>query len=397
MIRYRTLRGRLSFVALAVVITCPFAQVLPASTDNPGENAITVGKELSVESKILEEPRRIIVALPEDYETSDDRYPVVLLLGGHLASRLMLLRATVSILAEQGKMPDCIVVGIDTRAGYAKNLFPVKVDGWPDSGGADTFLRFIAAELIPFIDVRYRTAKYRVLVGQSNSGLTAVHALLANAAPIDGVIACSPGVGWCTDFVVSRVRAYGTEKQPGGGSLFVAYGSDDFPRVVVSGARVLETELGELSTRALRWRVDEIEGGGHVPVDCVLRGIRFVFPDWEATPELYDAEGLDGVRAHYKELCETYGFKVRVSTTLLDELGTRLMAAERWEDAIAVFELWIDEHPRSSRPYYFSAVVHYRTGNLEAAASLCRKAIELDEDFRHPRKLLSRIESEIDQ
>jgi predicted alpha/beta superfamily hydrolase len=389
------MRNQLSVIVLAALITGRFGAASPASTTISEANAITVAHELSVRSTILKEPRRILIALPEGYESCDDRYPVVFLLGGHMASRLMLLRATVSILAEQGKVPDCIVVGVDTQSGYAKNLFPVKVEGWPDSGSADSFLGFISAELIPFVDSRYRTAEYRVLVGQSNSGLTAIYALFAGAAPVDSVVACSPGVGWCTDFVVSRVRAYGARPEVGSRHLFVAYGSDDFPKIVADGVGALETELGNLSRASLRWKVEEIAGGGHVPADCVLRGMRFVFHDWELTPDHYDAAGIDGVRAHYQKLSERYGFKVRVSTTLLDEIGTRLRAAEKWEEALAVFELWMEEHSRSAHPYFFAAVVYYRTGDLEKAASLCRTALDRDKDFRHAKDLLSRIGSEM--
>ena len=41
------------------------------------------------------------------------------------------------------------------------------------SGGADTFLKFISDELIPWVDKNYRTQSYRLLTGHSFGGLVA--------------------------------------------------------------------------------------------------------------------------------------------------------------------------------------------------------------------------------
>ena len=47
-----------------------------------------------------------------------------------------------------------------------------------ESGGAETFTKFIEEELIPYIDSKYPTMPYRTLIGHSYAGLFTINMLL---------------------------------------------------------------------------------------------------------------------------------------------------------------------------------------------------------------------------
>ena len=64
----------------------------------------------------------------------------------------------------------------------------------PTMGGADAFLRFLSDELMPWMDGRYRTRPYAVLVGHSAGGLFAIHALTTRPDLFDAYIAISPAL-----------------------------------------------------------------------------------------------------------------------------------------------------------------------------------------------------------
>ena len=75
--------------------------------------------------------------------------------------------------------PDTIVVGIAAAATRNRDYSPATttaadLQDYPTGGGAEPFRRFLVSELKPFIDGRYRTEPYRVIVGWSLGGLFVV-------------------------------------------------------------------------------------------------------------------------------------------------------------------------------------------------------------------------------
>lgn len=59
-------------------------------------------------------------------------------------------------------------------------------------------------------------------------------------------------------------------------------------------------------------------------------------------------------------------------------LGDRLLAAGRWEAAVAVLEAAVEAHPRSYRPWHRLGRAHERAGRTEEAAAARRRGLELD-------------------
>ena len=164
---------------LFVIITCAYAIAI-AQTDN----RIIIGTVDSVQSKILNEKRKIWVHVPESDPVglfSSVRYPVVYLLDGddHFSSVVgMIERMNHS--SANPVSPDMIVVGIP-NTNRTRDLTPTKSAIDPPfvedssmikiSGGGEKFMSFIEKELIPYIDSIYPTAPYRIFIGHSLGGL----------------------------------------------------------------------------------------------------------------------------------------------------------------------------------------------------------------------------------
>jgi hypothetical protein len=150
--------GRRSSIAAVIVITLG-AVAQQAHAQKAGD-AITIGTWRVFHSEILGEDRQILVHLPEGYEKSAARYPVLFHLYGqqvthYFADAVM----TTERLAGSADIPPMIVGGVANTDRYRDNL-PLQADG-KTPGGADAFLRFCAEELIPFVDKHYRTKPYR--------------------------------------------------------------------------------------------------------------------------------------------------------------------------------------------------------------------------------------------
>ena len=76
------------------------------------------------------------------------------------------------------------------------------------SGGADAFLDMIEHQVIPFIEARFEVSDDdRVLVGNSMSGLAAVHALLTRPGLFNRYVIVSPSIWW-DDWMLPRGERY---------------------------------------------------------------------------------------------------------------------------------------------------------------------------------------------
>ncbi len=159
---------------------------------------------------------KLYVSLPKDYFLNDERYPVVYMLDADYS--FAICRNIVEHLSDRDHLTKAILVGIAYdgpdayRLNRTRDYTPVHVatGGYgPEyqkvSGGGPLFLRFIASELIPFMETEYRCSDKRVLVGHSYGGLFTSWVSLVTFDLFDGFIAVSPSL-WYDDGLVFRLE-----------------------------------------------------------------------------------------------------------------------------------------------------------------------------------------------
>jgi len=128
---------------------------------------------------------QISVWLPPDYPDSHKSYPVLYLLD---SNTLFGAAANLMLPLIWGKeLPKLIIVGIgykiqsyeDWGRWRSHDMTPTVVIEVSGSGGAEKFLEFIKAELIPYIDANYKTnTADRTITGHSYGGLFVLYTLL---------------------------------------------------------------------------------------------------------------------------------------------------------------------------------------------------------------------------
>ncbi|MEM7355135.1 MAG: alpha/beta hydrolase-fold protein, partial [Acidobacteriota bacterium] len=314
---------------------------------------------LTLQSKILGEERSLLVSTPERYTTSNDRYPVFYLTDGK--AHFEHTAATVQFLADAGRIPQMLVVGIPntdrnrdltpSRAGIARR------DGsqskYPTSGGADDFLEFFSTELIPFIDSTYRTQPYRILAGHSFGGLLVVHTLATRPELFDAYIAASPALPWDDHLVVRAMESrLGQDKDLD--TTFVLTVGDE-PRLQASYERFVAV-LESAKRPAFRWRTRQFPDENHRSVLLLSHyfGLREIFAGWllprdESTGAV--AGGFEALRTHYAGLTERYGYPVPAPERLISRLGYQALSSGDVTGAVAVFRYSLAQHPESARSH----------------------------------------------
>ncbi|MDX2150413.1 MAG: alpha/beta hydrolase-fold protein [Bryobacteraceae bacterium] len=156
----------------------PPPELVPApAAEKPPEPFVQ--QTFTLRSEILNETRRVTVALPASFSKTTRSYPVAVVLDGAWILSKVLPGA--GELARQGQIPEMVYAAIESHSDPDRRVHDLTPPGLSVSGssrneGGDRFLDFIDRELLPALDRQFRTAAPRVLIGMSSGGVLALHA-----------------------------------------------------------------------------------------------------------------------------------------------------------------------------------------------------------------------------
>lgn len=269
MFRFTKTRNFIQFAIFIMLLTLHVASSLCKVNHSLHETPI------NIHSKILNEERTLSVALPVDYVTSKNVYPVLYVLDAEGETSFPRCVSTVIDLQTRGLIPQMVVIGIWNTV-RDRDMIPAAVSHRPGSGGSMEFLSFIKHELMPYIVHNYRTTDFSILYGMSNSALFTLYALLEKPETFNAYIASSPMIGHCPDFIQTKVEAFIKNVRLDDRILYMVYGSEDSRRVT---AYVPESQE-YLETKAPPGFISKLEilvGEGHVPNSSLERGLKYIF------------------------------------------------------------------------------------------------------------------------
>jgi predicted alpha/beta superfamily hydrolase len=253
-------------IALSWLYPLPF----PALTSQKQNRS-----SVKVYSRILGEERTISVSLPDGYKDSEKAYPVLYVLDAEGEIGFNNSISTIQELNAKGLAPKMILVGI-WNTNRNRDMIPEAVSHRPGSGGSERFLHFIEKELMIHMQQNYRVSDDSLLYGMSNSALFAVYALLEKPEAFHAVIASSPMIGHCPEYMRKKAEEFTRKKFAPDLFLYMIYGTQDTRRVT----DYVPDFQNYLNTHALKGftsKLDILEGEGHVPKSSLSRGLQSIF------------------------------------------------------------------------------------------------------------------------
>src|SRR5262245_9449771 len=135
--------------------------VLAAASGASAQEPATLeyGKVVKFFSPALNEERRLNLLLPPGYDNGTARYPVIYLLDGSAHEDWFHAASLFDFLATYGVMPSTIVVGVSNVDRKRDFTMPPANErdrkSAPTAGGALTFLKFLEADLVPYVTAHY--------------------------------------------------------------------------------------------------------------------------------------------------------------------------------------------------------------------------------------------------
>lgn len=194
----------------------------------------------TVQSKALNEKRRLNIYLPEGYSPdSAALYPVIYLLDGSADEDFIHVAGLVQFCNFPWikTLPPSIVVGIANVDRKRDFTFPTtvkqhKIDA-PSSGGSEKFISFLENELQPHIQAHYKTNGTKMLIGQSLGGLLAAEILLKKPDLFNQYLIVSPSTWWDNESLLRLTPKPSTQAT----QIFVAVGKEG--KVMENGSKKL--------------------------------------------------------------------------------------------------------------------------------------------------------------
>lgn len=351
------------------------------------QDSMAVGKYKKIWSGSLSGEVTYLEHLPEGYDKSKMTYPVLYLMNAQDPATFANACATIDYLSSE-RIPDMIVIGI-CNDGVASNYWACPDDSGHTTG-ADQFNHFLEQELIPEVNKNYRANAYKILMGQSNTGLFVLNNLLTHPGLFDSYIVASPMLGWCPGFFLDETKKFLKDNPELKRSLYITYGDLDY--VEVTGKiDEFERMLQAQSPAGFKWKLDPVRNEGHVPYITLHDGLLFIFSECTMTAERRKFSVTE-IQSHFEKISEEYGFAIQPKGSVLFDMAIDLKNQKKYEEAIVLFNYLVGLYPDKSLYHYGLGITHYQKGDIKSAKESFKKALEADPEDELSKKMLERLE-----
>ncbi|UOQ52992.1 alpha/beta hydrolase-fold protein [Hymenobacter cellulosivorans] len=388
-------------------------------------NKIEIGHIDSLTSKVLQEKRGIWIYVPPapaEPGYAPKRYPVLFLLDGdwHFPY-VTALNQQLSTVNGLGVCPEMIVVGIPhpypTRT---RDLTPThstkRWNGAEDrtlssSGGGEKFLAFLETELLPYIDAKYPTVPYRLLVGHSLGGLAVLNTLATKPKLFNAYLAIEPSLWWDNTLVLKKLEAAMQQHKFTGQKLFLAVAHTEKPgldttqvrRDTTGSTRHTRTNLAlvDLLRRrkpgALAWQWKYYPRETHFSVSLLteynalhafFQHKQLALPTSITDPSFTVA----AVQRHYAQVPQQYGYTVLPPEETLNMYAWGYMQQKLWDKAYQFFQFNLKNYPQSYNAHT-SLAAYYEARNDKAKALQYYTAALRLQDLPEARQKIAELQS----
>ncbi len=353
-------------------------------------------KEEIFESFKLQERRDIKYYIPEDY-TPEKKYPVVIVLDAEFLFDNVLANA--KFYSDHQGMPQAIIVGINQGKDELRwdDCEFQEEDGLPTEKGKQ-FFEFLGMEIIPFIETKYSTAPFKMIVGYDITANFGNFYLFKEKSLFNSIVSISPLLA---PEMETRVP-----------QRLGALDQQIFYHLIVEGEKSKETAQIEamdkaikaLDKESLHYFYDVYEDANDITIatygiskawDDIFTIFRPISPkEYKEKLLTSDDPVFDYLKNKYKTIEDLFGFKkaVELNDIMAIYAGTR--KKEDFESLKPLSDLCKVEFPDSMLGFYFEGEYFEEIGEPKKALRSFEKAFGMDEiDFLTKEMALEKMDA----
>ena len=143
-----------------------------------------------IQSDKLGQSRQLKIQLPRNYDANTEKtYPIIVVLDGdYLFEPVAGMTDYYSYWEE---MPEVIVVGVNQAETREDDTLFDEFNALPTGSGV-AFFEFLGLEMMPWLDNKYRTSSFRIVVGHDMTANFMNFYLMKDTALFQGYVSLSP-------------------------------------------------------------------------------------------------------------------------------------------------------------------------------------------------------------
>jgi len=369
------------------------------------DKSIIIGKKEVITSKVLNENRTLWIYNPSNTSQNtnpDKRYPVLYLLDGdaHFYSTVGIIQQ-LSQANGNGVLPEMIVVAIENTNRLRDFVSSNNLNK------PNPFIDFLSSELIPYIDKNYNTAPYKMLVGHSLGGLTAIDILTKYPELFNAYIAIDPSMWYDNEKYLNNTITNLPQQNMNGKSLFVGTANSMPKGMTLSQLKndsSFETQhirsifkldkFLKANNNGLLYQQKYYETDRHntIPLISEYDGLRFIFDYYhlDATQKDFADTTIliaSKLKMHYANVSEKIGYENAAPESFINYLAYDALGKKHFNKAKALFELNIEWYPESNNVYDSYADYYLSQKDTANAIVNYQKILQIKDDAETLRKL----------
>ncbi len=349
----------------------------------------------TLESSKLGESREIKIQLPRNYDPEGDIiYPLIVVLDGDYMFEPVI--GNVDYHSYWGDMPKSIVVGInqietrDSDLSYSAETF------FPSDEGS-RFFEFVSMELIPYMNERYLTSEFRIIIGHDQSANFLNYYLFKEKPLFRGYIVLSPDLApEMTNRLTERLATAQEDT-----FYYLATGDNDADQLK-ENIVALDNGLKTIENSKLHYRFDNFQDADHYSLVGlgIPKAINEIFGLYkpinrqEYTEKILTYEGspYEYLMKKYEDIDFFYGFEKKV---VENDIRAIAAAAKKKNDIEALKDLSRlarKEYSESMVSAFYMGMYYEMEGNTKKALQSYQSGLLLKEsEFITKDMLLDKI------
>ncbi|WP_343659849.1 alpha/beta hydrolase-fold protein [Chryseobacterium sp.] len=349
-----------------------------------------------IESKILNQPRSIWVHLPEGYSSSQT-YPVLYLLDGDAHFKYVSQMADYLSDYDRNRIPKIIVVAIvNVNRGKDLNIRHNAVNGKEDpssisvTDGAGRFLKFLDQEVIPQINLRFKTQPYRILMGHSLAGEFALYAKNTLPDLFQSTILISPAIHDENILIMADFNRILQQKNLKG-KMFVTIGDEDLQKV-----NLITEQLKQFSSTTFDWDFKYYKEENHFSVTykSIFDGLKFIYKNWFFDNYSTVLMTPKEIQLRFDALSKEFGYTIPPTEDFVNNRAYKQLRAGNINIAIDLFQQNVKNHPDSWNAYDSLGEAYLKKGDKKSAIKNYKKSLQLNPDNADGKIILEKLLSE---
>lgn len=340
-----------------------------------------IGKAYKIASNILNEERSLLIHTPDSYATSSKKYSVIYVLDGDNHFNHAINATT--LLAENGRMPETIIVAIPNNRGTR---------GRDLGQGRDNFKKYIKEEVIPFVNSNYRTTKHKTLFGHSMAGAFTLNFLATQTNVFDNYIAASPVVQiFNSELLTQYSTLFKTNTNLSNPLYFSITDAAAEGQAATNAMNQFVAILEKEAPKSFNWEYDFIANQVHMttPYLTMFKGLTKVFHDFQSPIYTSFAEytargGMQQLKTYYAKRAQKYDTDNVIADNTLRRLATTLIRDQQEKLGIELLILNTKNHPQSMAALNGLARVYAQLKQKKNAKRTYEAALKLAKKLNSP-------------